>query len=284
MKEKIGWQSDYADRLPWMVQNANIEIIPFKSVWEKLDSLPPGSRIAVTTSPSKGIEATIQAIFELKERGFDVIPHIGARYVKNSEELQQISSILEENKIEEIFAIGGDVENPAGVYSDSAKMIDDLLNMNSVIKSIGVGGYPEGHPKIGHETLIRHLRMKIDSAGKHNVEIHVNSQACYDPKKILNWIRNLHELKINIPIYLGVFGPVDIIKLITMSPEIGVGDSVRFLKAVGLGSAIKSLTYDGSALLESLGGHPEAECIEGFHIFTLNNLHSTVKWQESFKA
>lgn len=282
-REKNGERSDYGNRLPSMVQNANIEIIPFKSVWDKLVTLPPGSRVAVTTSPSKGVEATMQAIPELRERGYTVIPHIGARYIKDSDELKQISSILEENRIEEIFAIGGDVETPAGEYSDSAKMLADLLSMNKVIKSVGVGGYPEGHPKISNDTLIRFLRSKIEIAGAHNVEIHINSQACYDPKKIKIWIRNLHALTIRVPVFLGVFGPVDKAKLIKMSPEIGVGDSVRFLKAVGLFSAFKSLTYNGAGLLESLDRYPEAESIQGFHIFTLNNLEATVNWQKSFK-
>ena len=266
-----------------MISDANIEIIPFKSVWEMLDNLPRGSRVAVTTSPSKGVEATIQAIPELTERGFTVIPHIGARYIKGIDELKQISEVLEKHNIEEIFAIGGDVEDPAGAYSYSAKMLSDLLDMNNSIKSVGVGGYPEGHPKIDQDTLINHLKMKINIAQNHNVEIHINSQACYDPKRILSWIRELYSFNINIPIYLGFFGPVDIVKLIKMSPEIGVGESVRFLKAMGLESAFKAITYDATSLVKSFGGNPEAENIQGFHIFTLNNLEGTVDWQKNFK-
>src|SRR5512146_2685657 len=119
-------------------------------------------------------------------------------------------------------------------------MLEDLLDMNRSIKSVGVGGYPEGHPKIHPGEIIDHLKAKIEIASKHGVEIHINSQACYDPGKIANWIRLLKEKGIDKSVFLGIPTPTDMIKLAKISAEIGVGDSIAFLRLTGMGSAFRS--------------------------------------------
>jgi methylenetetrahydrofolate reductase (NADPH) len=283
MKEKIGWQSDYADRLPWMVEGADIEIIPFPSVLEKLNDFPEGSRIAMTSTRTNGVESNLKFIPLLTELGLTVIPHLAARSIHDINELKKISEVLEKNNVEEVFVIGGNSKKPIGKYADSITLLSDLLDMNYMIKTVNVAGYPEGHPKINNETLIASLKAKIEIAKRYGVEVHINSQACYDPKKILSWINSLQLQRIYTPISLGIPTPTDPIKLAKISREIGVGDSINFLTAVGIDSALNSMLYDPTELLESLGGQPEAESIYGLHLFTFNNLATTVEWQKSFK-
>lgn len=283
MKEKCTIEPTFLNRLPEMVAHPHIEVIPFKSVWEKIGVLSPGSIVTITASPSKGIERTLSFIPELVKRGFKVVPHIAARSVRDHEHLRQISAALTESSIEEIFVIGGDNKDPIGEYSYSSKLLGDLLALNPEIKSVGVAGYPEGHRVIKDSEILRHLKDKITIAKSFGVRLHIKSQACYDPEKIANWIEMLHSEGVNAPLYLGIPTPTDAIKLAQISKEIGVKDSIAYLQMTGFGSAIKSIIYNPNRLLEALGNRIESNAITQLHVFTFNDLTSTVDWQRNFK-
>lgn len=282
MVEKMDHSFDFRERLDSMVTNANIEIIPSDKILERVNLIPKGSTISVTASPSKPIEETLIMSANLKELGFRVIPHIAARRIIDIDHLRQVSDFLDDMNIDEVFVIGGDKE-PFGDYPDSVKLLEDLLNLNHSIKKVGVGGYPEGHPLIKRPVINEFLKAKIALAKKHGIEIHINSQACYVPGPIVNWIKDLHDIHVNIPILLGISAPMDMIKLAQTSKEIGVGDSVAFLTMVGLDSALKSTLYDPGTLLNSLVGKTESEHITDLHLFTFNHVKSAMQWQQNFK-
>jgi methylenetetrahydrofolate reductase (NADPH) len=282
MVEQLGKSPDFAERLPSMVLAAKIEIVPSETILARIDRIPPGSQLSVTASPTKEIVGTIDMADKLSQKGYIVIPHLAARRIRNLDHLKQISDILERSQISEVFVIGGD-KDPFGEYSNSSKMLEDLLKINHTIKSVGVAGYPEGHPLISDSAIIQHLKTKIAIAEAYGVEIHINSQACYDPTDVTTWIHKIHEIHASIPIYLGIAAPISKLKLIQFSLESGVGDSIAFLQMVGIGSALESALYDPVPFIHSLTGKPETEQVKGFHLFTFNHIKAATEWQKNFK-
>ncbi len=284
MKEQIQGDRSFSERLPDMVTEAKIEIIPTDTILDRVDIIPRTSKLSVTASPTKGLDMTLDFTSALKEKGFTVIPHIAARSVRDLGHLRTISNFLDDNKIEEIFVIGGDNAQPVGEYSDSAQMLSDLLSINHSVREVGVGGYPEGHPLISHDFIISSLKSKVAIAREHGVNLHINSQACYDTAKVRGWLEELGGVGVNAPVYLGVPTQMDILKLAKISAEIGVGDSVAFLRLTGIGSALNSMLYDPKDLLFGLADFPESENIRGLHIFTFNYIKATMAWQRNFKT
>lgn len=283
MKERQSKTPDFAERLRPIVAHAKIEIIPSDKILERIDQIPKSSELSVTASPTKEIEETLELSSKLIEKGYKVIPHIASRRIRSHDQLANISAFLEHYDIQEIFAIGGDGE-PFGDYSNSYCLLEDLLGMNRSVREIGVGGYPEGHPSIDEVTLFSYLRAKIDLAGRFGVNIHINSQACYDPEDISAWLLKLKENDVHIPVYLGISAPMNLLKLAQTSAEIGVGDSVAFLKMVGVDGAFKSALYSPDPLLNSLTGKAGIEQVKGLHLFTFNHIKASVEWQQNFKV
>ena len=76
------------------VHEAYMEVFPTDSIEDKLDILEPGSYVAVTCSPSKGVGETLDISERLAKRGFKVVPHIAAKMVKNKAELGEILARL----------------------------------------------------------------------------------------------------------------------------------------------------------------------------------------------
>ena len=95
------------------VREAYMEIFPTPTIESKLDVLEPGSYVAVTCSPSKSVDVTLDMVERLAHRGFKVVPHIAARMVKDDAHLREILKRLDDLPIISIFVPGGDAAQPA---------------------------------------------------------------------------------------------------------------------------------------------------------------------------
>ncbi len=86
-----------------------------------------------------------------------------------------------------------------------------------------------------------------------------------------------------LPIHIGLPGPVPLTKLIRVSARIGVGDSLRFLRAHKgwLGRAFSG-AFDPTPLVEGLDASLDDERpnLAGFHVFTFNDLEGTERWRQ----
>lgn len=88
-----------------------------------------------------------------------------------------------------------------------------------------------------------------------------------------------------LPVHVGVAGPVQRAKLLSMATKIGVGESTRFLTrhaswfvrfaAPGGYSPEKLLTRTEKALTDPASG------VAGLHLFTFNQIAETERWRRS---
>ena len=63
---------------------------------EVAEHVPTDVKMTVTSSPKRGIEATLELSEELARRGFEVVPHVAARLVANKGHLREILGRLRE--------------------------------------------------------------------------------------------------------------------------------------------------------------------------------------------
>ena len=59
------------------------------------------------------------------------------------------------------------------------------------IRTIGIAGYPEGHPRIGDEELNRAMAEKIAAAEAIGLTVEIVTQFCFDARAIQNFIARL---------------------------------------------------------------------------------------------
>ena len=118
------------------------EIIPLKGVEKRVAFIPPGSDVAITCSPDKGIPATLELTRRLSDRGFTLIPHIAARMVVDETHLREILGELDGLGVHRIFVVGGDAERPAGQFDSSLQLLESLSVLDHGIEVVGIGAYP----------------------------------------------------------------------------------------------------------------------------------------------
>src|SRR5699024_12133974 len=92
-------------------------------------------------------------------RGRHVVPHLSARWISDEGELKDIMSELASAGVHEVFVVAGDAPTPVGDFAGAG----DLLNAMEWLGhdfTIGITGYPETHPKIDDDAIIRAMSDK----------------------------------------------------------------------------------------------------------------------------
>src|SRR5829696_3662257 len=97
-----------------ILSRPRFELFPTKGAEEQADYLPKDAKVAVTCSPTKGIESTLLFSERLLRRGFRVVPHIAARLVADRAHLEEIPAGCAHRAIAMIHVIGGDSREAVG--------------------------------------------------------------------------------------------------------------------------------------------------------------------------
>jgi methylenetetrahydrofolate reductase (NADPH) len=262
------------------VRKAYMEIFPTNSVEEKLQVLEPGSYVAVTCSPTKGVEETLDMSDRLAKRGFKVVPHIAAKTVKDKAHLGEIMAHLNDLPIISIFVPGGDASKPVGDYTKALDLLRDIADFDHRFTEIGVAGHPEGHPAVSDDVLIEELRKKQEYSN------YVVTQMCFDADIIGNWVRKIRDYGITLPAWLGLPSVSNRRSLMTTSLRIGVGNSLRYLKNHRNIAAklLRTKDYRPDDLLIDLAPYladPDLN-IEGHHIYCFNQVAKAEQWRRDF--
>lgn len=262
------------------VEEAYMEIFPTPTIESKLDVLEPNSYVAVTCSPSKGVDVTLDMVERLAHKGFKVVPHIAAKMVKDDAHLREILKRLDDLPIISIFVPGGDPVQPVGKYSTALDLLRAIAELDHKFTEIGVAGHPEGHPAVSNDVLLEHLLKKQE------VSNYMVTQMCFDADVLAAWLRGVRERGVTLPAWIGLPGVSDRSTLITTSLRIGVGDSVRYLKNRGKIAArlLKSKTYRPDELLLDLAPYiaDPAYGIAGHHIYCFNQVERAEQWRHEF--
>jgi methylenetetrahydrofolate reductase (NADPH) len=256
---------------------ARFEVLPFAGSLEEAAHLPENVRLTVTCSPKHGPDRTVEVATGLRDLGHDVTVHLAARMVTGRDHLDRLLSAMAQAGVDDAFVIGGDADPPLGAYSSAFELIEMLADHPLRPQTIGIAGYPEGHPAIDDEVLEQALADKSGHAD------YVVTQMCFDPDALATWVARQRSARMTLPVLIGIPGKVSRARLLELSARIGVGPSLSFLRKQ---RGIRALLSKGSTadnLYEKLAvtvDDPELH-IAGVHIFTFNQLLETWRWHRA---
>ncbi len=262
-----------------LLENARYEVLPTASIEATiLEHVDAGTTVTVTASPSKGLEATLDLTERLTRHGYPAVPHLAARMIRDRAELSEICARLTGAGIDRIFVPGGDADEP-GAYPDALSVLEDLAELGRPFPHVGITGYPESHPTISDDLTIQAMWDKRRFA------THVVSNLTFDPEVLATWVGRMRKRGITMPLLLGIPGPVDRTKLLSMAAKIGVGESTRFLaKHKGTFARLAAPGgFTGERFLEKVAPALSApgSLVEGLHVFTFNQVPATVEWRRT---
>ena len=264
------------------VHESYMEVFPSASVLHRLEVLEPRSYVAITCSPTQGVDATLELTGRVVGRGFRVVPHIAAKSVRDQGHLRDIVRRLADLGVDSLFVPGGDSGRPLGSYATAAQLLRDLAALDHPFRHIGVAAHPEGHPSVDPETLLQEL------AAKQAVANYLVTQMCFDAAALAAWLRLIRGRGITMTAWIGLPGVFDRAALLAASMRIGVGASLRLLRDRGrlIGRLFGPKVYRPDAFLHGLASQlaDPAQGIAGFHVFCFNRVEQSEHWRRQFVA
>ncbi|WP_152040171.1 methylenetetrahydrofolate reductase [Salinigranum salinum] len=266
-----------------LLTSPRYELMPFDSFGEQLRELPDGAEVAITTSPQLGLDATVDWAERASAQGYQVVPHVAARYVEDEARLEEVARRLRDAGVTDIFVPGGDREEPAGPYESAHDLLVALDELDYSFAEVGITGYPEGHDFIDDRTLAEAMARKAPYA------TYIVTQLCYDPQAVVDWIDEIRTRRIDLPVEVGVPGVMKYQRLLQISRKVGVGDSVKFLKkTTGVLGFVRQLVssrgkYAPDELLDGLAPYASDPTydLRGVHLYTFNQVSDLESWRRS---
>ncbi|MEU5198972.1 5,10-methylenetetrahydrofolate reductase [Streptomyces scabiei] len=263
-----------------LLRTVRYEVLPTGATEEKvLAHVPPDVVVTVTASPVKGLEPTLDLTARLAAHGYRVVPHVPARLLRDDRHLKEVVDRLREAGVDDVFVPAGDADPPAGPYDGALPVLRRLSELGGPFARVGVTGYPESHPLIHDDVTVQAMWDKREHA------TYVVSNLCFDPRVLGEWLARVRRRDVTLPVHVGVAGPVQRAKLLSMATKIGVGESTRFLTrhaswfvrfaAPGGYAPEKLLTRTEKALTDPASG------VAGLHLFTFNQIAETERWRRS---
>jgi methylenetetrahydrofolate reductase (NADPH) len=255
------------------------EVLPTEDIEQRVvAAVPLDVTITVTASPRRGIEATIGLAERLARQGYQVVPHISARLIRDEAHLREVLERVATLGRNEIFVVAGDAKEPAGAFPDSVSLLTALMSEPHGMREIGVTGYPERHSFIEDDLTIQAMW------DKRRIATYIVSNLCFDPRVVKKWVARVRRRGIQLPIHIGLAGVADPAKLLRISTRIGVVDSARFLR--GHTNWFMRMVQPGgydpgrftTGLLPDLA-LPERKVV-GLHVFTFNEIEPTERWRQ----
>lgn len=265
----------------------SLEITPkdVEALQNAAHMIPQGTLISCTFLPGAEFEDRVVAARAIQDLGFKPVPHISARRLLVKEDLNRFLDMLAAQiDLKHVFVIAGDPSEPLGPYDDALAVINSGTLKAYGIEHVGISGYPEGHPDITNEKLVKAMADKVASLKEQGIDYSIMTQFGFDADPVLDWLKQIRSEGIDGAVRIGLAGPASIKTLLRFAARCGVGTSAKVVKKYGL--SITSLI--GSAgpdpviadLVPALGAeHGKVH----LHFYPFGGLVKTNEWIVNFK-
>ena len=243
--------------------------------------IPPGTRINVTFLENEDLAMRITAAAAVKRLGFTPVPHISARRIKSQQMLEEyLAGLRDIGAADNVLIIGGDPTVPMGPYEESLAVIESGVLQQYGVKHISMGGHPSGDPNIPADALIPALQNKAAALAKLNVPGAIITQVDFDVDRVLQWIAEVREAGVDLPIRVGVPGPASVKLLLGFASRLGLSTSTTIAKKYGL-SVTNLLGKAGpDRFIRDLaaGLDPGKHGAVKLHFYTFGGFKTTAEW------
>jgi methylenetetrahydrofolate reductase (NADPH) len=244
--------------------------------------LPADSCIYIPSLPGLPLTRTLDAVAAIRAAGLDPVPHVSARRIRDRDEFREfLKKAASQHGVHRVLLIGGDEVRPRGPFEDSLKVLEQGVLKECGIREVGVGGYPEGHPRIPLNGLDRALQRKIELAREQGVGVYMVTQFCFSPQRVVDFCAGLARTRPDLPVYVGIAGPTDSVALARYAQRCGVSVSLRALRNLGAGIA-KLVTHtdphDQLVALARYSSQRGQSNVVGVHLYSFGGAVPTASW------
>ena len=238
--------------------------------------LKRGTRVYLSAVPSRPADESVAAAIQMRAAGLEPVPHVAVRNFAGARALDDFLAKLNgEAGVDSVLVIAGD-RGECGPFRRALDAIDSGVLRRRGIRTIGIAGYPEGHPRIGEEELSRALREKIAAAEATGLAVEIVTQFCFDARAILDFIARQRAFGFDHRLRIGLVGPTSLTSLMRFASRCGVRASAQGLaRRAGLMRQMFAMATPDD-LVRALADAAAAGVVP--HFFSFGGIPATGRW------
>ena len=268
---------DPAARIAAFMQGFSVEATrPPDADVAALAVLKRGTRVYLSAVPNRPVDEALGAAIRLRAAGFEPVPHIAVRNFASIAALDDFLARLNgEAGVAHALVIAGD-RAECGPLRRALDAIDGGTLRRRGIRTIGVAGYPDGHPRIGEVELNRALGEKIVAAEATGLAVEIVTQFCFNAGAILDFVARVRTFGFEHPVRVGLAGPTSLAALLRYAARCGVRTSAQALvQRSGLVRQMFAMATPDD-LVRTLAEATPAGVTP--HFFSFGGLPATARW------
>jgi methylenetetrahydrofolate reductase (NADPH) len=241
-----------------------------------LGVLRRGARVYLSAVPNRPADESLAAAVQIRAAGLEPVPHVAVRNFDSAEALDAFLARLNaEAGVETLLVIAGD-RTECGPFRRALDVIDNGMLRRRGIRSIGIAGYPQGHPRIGPDELNRALADKIAAAEATGLGVEIVTQFCFDAGAILDFVKRVRGFGFEHRVRVGLAGPTSLTALMRYASRCGVRASAQGLaRRSGLVRQMFALTTPDD-LIRALADAGLTDIVP--HFFSFGGIPATARW------
>jgi len=238
--------------------------------------LKRGTRIFLSAVPNRPAEESLAAAIRVRAAGFEPVPHVAVRNFASVGALDDFLARLNGGAaVDSALVIAGD-RAECGPFRRALDAIDSGALRRRGIRTIGIAGYPEGHPRISDEELNRAMAEKIAAAEAIGLAVEIVTQFSFDARAIIDFIARLRAFGFEHRLRIGLAGPTSLTSLMRYASRCGVRASTQALaRRAGLMRQMFAMTTPDD-LVRSLADAAPANVVP--HFFSFGGIPATGRW------
>jgi methylenetetrahydrofolate reductase (NADPH) len=217
-----------AQRIAAFMAGFSIEVTrPSADDVAALTALERGTRAYLSSLPNRPADEALNTAIQLRAGGLVPVPHVAVRNFPTVEAFDDVLARLNgEAGVDTVLVIAGD-RDECGPFRRALDAIDSGILRRRGITTVGIAGYPEGHPRIGDEELKRALAEKIAAAEATGLTVEIVTQFCFDARAIEAFITRLRGFGYDHRVRVGLAGPTSLTSLMRYASRCGVRASAQ---------------------------------------------------------
>ncbi len=239
-------------------------------------ALGHGTRVYLSAPPNRPVDEAVAAAIRLRAAGFEPVPHLAVRNFGSVAAFDDVLARLTgEAGVDGVLVVAGD-RDECGPFRRAIDAIDSGLLRRRGIRTVGIAGYPQGHPRIGDEQLDRALAEKIAAAEATGLTVEIVTQFCFEARAILDFNARLRAFGFDHRLRIGLVGPTSLAALLRYAGRCGVRASAQALaRRAGLMRQMFALTTPAD-LVRTLAEAAPTGIVP--HFFSFGGIAATGRW------
>ena len=246
--------------------------------------VPAGTDVYVAALPGMPYHHVASTARRLRQVGMNPVPHVTPRQLASREAAEDfLGRLRDDARVTRALLVAGDGE-PVGPYASSAQFLETGLLEAHGIRSVGIGGYPEAHPRIPEAALAAALDRKIEDAARRGIELFVVTQFCFEGEAVLDWLARLRARGVTLPVRVGVAGPASIRALLNFGKRCGIGNSLRAVRSHALSLPHLLVEHGPDKVVRRIGEGGATLGVAGLHCFSFGGFARSARWLAAVAA